>query len=456
MKILLISANAATSPYPVYPLGMSMIAAALERAGHGVTQFDFLQHSGSLEAVAEAVRAAQPELVGISIRNIDNTNILHEQQYIPVVRRIVEAVRAESKCRVILGGSGFSLMPEAILDAVGADFGVVGEGERLAVAFADAAARGEYPRERVLRAPPSLRGSQIPTASYDAQIMSFYRRNGNLAGVQTKRGCSHKCIYCTYPVLEGERIRPRDPAEVVADIQGLIRDHQAAYFFFTDSVFNDEEGHYRQVVQAMHRAGIRVPWTAFFRPDGLDDEIMALMKETGLSAAEIGSDAASDTALRKIGKSFRFQDVIACNELCVRHEIPAAHYFMFGGPGETRETVLEGIQNVKSLRKAAVFIFMGIRILPGTALAEIARRSGLLAGKDEQLLEPTYYLSPELDRAWLEKTLAEAFADERRFVFPPDAMDDKLDFLHKMGHVGPLWDLLLREKQRRPRQAAGS
>jgi lipid biosynthesis B12-binding/radical SAM protein len=456
MKILLISANVARSPYPVYPLGMSMIAAALERAGHAVAQFDFLQHDGALDAVATAVRAAQPDLVGISIRNIDNTNILHEQQYIPAVRNIVGAVRAESKCRIVLGGSGYSLMPDAILDAVGADFGIVGEGERLVVDLVNAAAHGVYPRERVLRAPPSLQGSQIPTAKYDAGIMSFYRRNGNLAGVQTKRGCSHKCIYCTYPVLEGERIRPRDPCEVVADIKSLIHDHQAAYIFFTDSVFNDEAGHFRNVVREMRRENVKIPWTAFFRPDGLDDEIMALMKETGLSAAEIGSDAASDTTLRKIGKSFLFKDVIACNDLCARHGIPAAHYFMFGGPGETRETVLEGIHNAKSLQKAAVFIFMGIRILPGTVLAEIARRNGLLAGKDADLLAPTYYLSPDLDRTWLEKTLTEAFAGEQRFVFPPDAMDDKLDFLHKMGHVGPLWDLLLRENRRKQRQAAGS
>jgi lipid biosynthesis B12-binding/radical SAM protein len=453
MRVLLISANAAKSPYPVYPLGLSMIAAALENAGHAVSQFDFLQHDTSLDAVASAVQTFRPDIVGISLRNIDNTNILNEQKYIPGVRNIVSTVRKESACRIILGGSGFSIMPEVILDAVGADYGVVGEGERLMVDFVAAAARGEFPQGRCLRAEPSLQGLDIPAARYDTDIMSFYRRNGNLAGVQTKRGCTHKCIYCSYPILEGAGIRPRDPSAVVADIRHLMEKHAAAYIFFTDSVFNDDEGHFRDVVHRMHRDGIKVPWTAFFRPGGLDDEIVAMMKETGLHAAEIGSDAASDEALRRLGKSHRFADILACNDLFVRHGVASAHYFMFGCPGETQELVLEGIRNVKSLQGAAIFIFMGIRILPGTALAEVARESGLLSRDDKDLLEPVYYISPELDRGWLEKTLTEAFAGQKHCVFPPDSMDSSLSFLHKMGHVGPLWDLLLQEKRPGPRRS---
>ena len=449
MRILLISANAAKSPYPVYPLGLSMIAASLENAGHSVSQYDFLQHDASLSAVAAAVRECHPDIVGISLRNIDNTNILHEQKYIPCVRDIVNTVRAESGCCVVLGGSGFSIMPEVILDAVGADYGIVGEGERLMVAFVEAAGRGEYPRDRCLRASPSLRGREIPSARYDKGIMSFYRKNGNLAGVQTKRGCTHKCIYCSYPLLEGSGIRPRDPVAVVADVRHLMETHAAAYVFFTDSVFNDDEGHFREVVRSMHDAGIKVPWTAFFRPGGLDDEIVALMKQTGLHAAEIGSDAASDPTLRALGKNYRFKDIVACNDLFARHGVASAHYFMFGCPGETPELVLEGIQNIKSLRGAASFIFMGIRILPGTALAEIARREGTLSLDDKDLLEPTYYISPQVDRVWLEKTLTEAFAGLKHCVFPPDSMDNSLTFLHKTGRVGPLWDLLL--QQRRPR-----
>ena len=52
MRVFLISANLAQTPYPIYPLGLSMVAAALQQAGHEVFQFDFLQHGQSLDELA--------------------------------------------------------------------------------------------------------------------------------------------------------------------------------------------------------------------------------------------------------------------------------------------------------------------------------------------------------------------------------------------------------------------
>ncbi|MBT3191293.1 MAG: lipid biosynthesis B12-binding/radical SAM protein [Verrucomicrobia bacterium] len=445
----MISANLAKSPHPVYPLGMSIIANALESSGHHVIQFDFLQHDTSLPDVAAAVQQHKPDLVGISLRNIDSCNALNERKYVDGVRQIIEVVRRESSAPVVLGGSGFSIMPETVLDTVGADYGIVGEGERAIVDFVEKASRGEFPKERCLRAEPGLQGREILSARYDADIMSFYRKNGNIAGLQTKRGCTHKCVYCSYPVLEGPRIRPRDPALVVDDIRTLTEKHGASHIFFTDSVFNDDAGRYLELVHEMRRQEIKTPWLAFFKPDGLNDENVALMRETGLCAAEIGSDAASDAALKGLGKGFCFKDVLECTELLGRHGIAAAHYFMFGCPGETPELVLEGIENIKQLEKAAVFVFMGIRILPGTALVKIARRDGLISDDDKDLLEPAYYISPALDRKWLEQTLTEALGPLDNCAFPPDAVDHKLDYLHRLGYEGPLWDLLLKERERK-------
>jgi hypothetical protein len=82
MKILLISANVTMSPYPIYPIGVSIIAASLTKAGHEVRQVDFLQQNSSLDAVAREIREFAPSLIGISVRNIDNTNLVHEQYYI--------------------------------------------------------------------------------------------------------------------------------------------------------------------------------------------------------------------------------------------------------------------------------------------------------------------------------------------------------------------------------------
>ncbi|OGW48329.1 MAG: lipid biosynthesis B12-binding/radical SAM protein [Nitrospirae bacterium GWC2_57_9] len=451
MKILLISANVTLSPYPLYPLGVSIIAAALTKAGHEVRQADFLQQNSSLDAIGSEVQEFVPDLVGISVRNIDNVNLLHEQYYILNVKNIVDTVRKHSGAKVLLGGAGFSLIPQLILEETGADYGIIGEGEVQAVEFANNAAKGIYPRERLIGTQAHLAGTQISSALYDERLLEFYLHSGNIASVQTKRGCTHSCIYCTYPLLEGAKIRRRDPRAVADDIETLRDRFKAKFIFFVDSVFNDDEGAYLDVLDEMVRRKINIPWTGFFKPGGLTDEIVERMKLTGFGAAEVGTDAASDTTLKRMGKSFSFSDVRESSDLFVRHGIATSHFFMFGGPGETEETVREGIENILSLQKCVAFIFMGIRILPNTPLARLAIKENIIKAEDG-LLKPVYYLAPGLDKKWLEETLTKAFTGVRHCVFPPDAMDNNLQILHKLGYTGPMWDLLLPGRKPKPRE----
>ncbi|MDF7823372.1 lipid biosynthesis B12-binding/radical SAM protein [Pontiellaceae bacterium B12227] len=452
MKVLLISTNWETSPYPVYPIGMGMVASALKAAGHQVELFDFLQSGRSMEAFRDKVQLVKPDAVGISIRNIDNVNAVNEHRYIDTVREVVADIRTLTSVPVVLGGSAFSIMPEEVLTAVGADYGVVGEGEVLMCSFMEQLAEGKRPDERILRAPQNLKDDAIPTAHYEPGIVDFYMEHGKTISIQTKRGCDKHCIYCSYPYLEGNCFRMRRASAVVDDIERLVDSRDDSYIFFVDSLFNDSGGKYREVVREMHRRKINIPWTAYISPGGdLDEEMIAMMKATGFDAAEIGADAASDIALKGIGKDFTWQDVIACNELFRKHEITTAHYYMFGGPGETQETVLEGIENIRNLEQTANFMFMGIRILPGTGLMKLAEREGLITPETD-IIEPIYYISKDLERDWLEKTLIDGFADKFNCVFPPDALDDKLHLLHKLGYGGTAYDMLIGAGRRKRRK----
>jgi lipid biosynthesis B12-binding/radical SAM protein len=450
MKIVLISSNTATSPYPVYPLGMSMVAAALRAAGHEVRALDLLQQQQS--DIVGIVRDEKPGLIGISIRNIDNVNLLNEKRYIPAVKELVTALRGVSDAPVLLGGAGFSILPERILDETGADYGIVGEGERLIVEFAAAAEQGRLPETRCLRNDTLLPGDSIRSAWYHPELMEYYQGGGSLAGIQSKRGCIHHCLYCTYPYLEGREIRQRNPRDVADEIEALIAEFNVPQYHYTDSVFNDDEGHYLALLEEIASRNLTVPWTAFFKPGNLDASIVSLMKRTGLQAVELGSDAGCDITLRKMGKSFSWDDVVTTNDLLFEHGINVAHYIMFGGPGETRETVAEGIANIRAIQKAAVFVFMGIRILPGSPLMRLAINEGVLA-QDHDLLESVYYIAPGLEQQWLHDTLEASFRDSRRIIFPPDACEGTIQMLKNLGHSGPLWELLLREhrsSRRRP------
>ena len=211
MKILLISSNIASTPYTVFPLGMSMVAGALERAGHLVQQFDYLHSGTSLGKLQKKITESEPALIGISIRNIDNVNMLNEVRYLQAVEDIIKTIRDQSQAPIVLGGSGFSIMPEAIREKVGADYGISGEGEAAMLKLITDIESGQPPEKGCWPSANDLCGHQLGPARYDPELIKFYLDQGGIATIQTKRGCPHKCAYCTYPIIEGPVYRPRQP-----------------------------------------------------------------------------------------------------------------------------------------------------------------------------------------------------------------------------------------------------
>ena len=465
MKILLISSNTATSPYPVFPLGCGIIASVLADAGHDVRLFDVmpeLDQSGSVEKTMQSLNCEMrkfiPDIVGISIRNIDNVNILEEKSFLEIPEKIVRSVKNMfPRVPVIMGGSGFSIMPEKILDYTGADYGIAGEGEKAVLELIDALESGSKPPRIVKGSDEGLRGRSIKGAKYSQlkdpsgnSLSQFYRSSGSILPLQTKRGCLNNCVYCTYPFLEGRNLRSRNPDDVVREMQLLKEEHGADFIFFTDSVFNDAEGEYLKIIDAIEKSGLEIPWTAFFQPDPeLTNETVERLIAAGLHSVELGPDATSDTTLKAIGKKFNFDDVIRCNQLFSDYHIAVANYFMMGGPEETENTAREGVENIRKLNMSVSFVFLGIRILPGTPLFKLALNEKIIA-EDTDLVSPVYYFSPKLDRTWLEEYLDSTLARIKHCVYPPNSMDTGIQILRQMGYRGNLWEMMVKDSKRLP------
>ncbi|MDI7276392.1 MAG: hypothetical protein QME94_10460, partial [Anaerolineae bacterium] len=65
-----------------------------------------------------------------------------------------------------------------------------------------------------------------------------YQRAGSPLPVQTRRGCAFRCVYCTYPALEGTTYRPKEPALLAEEIEEMARRTGSRSFEFVDSTFN--------------------------------------------------------------------------------------------------------------------------------------------------------------------------------------------------------------------------
>ncbi|SDZ76670.1 lipid biosynthesis B12-binding/radical SAM protein [Desulfuromusa kysingii] len=446
-RVFFISSNTTTDPYPVYPLGMAVVAGAVKTAGHQVRQFDTLAQGESMPLLLQQIRDFAPDLLAISLRNIDNVDSFSGDDgwYLQKIRDFIVAIRKEVSAPIVVGGPALTILPEEIADYLAVDYAVIGEGERsLPQLVADLAAGKEVPR--LIQRNHPLPGDEFSSPLFEQNLVNFYLQQSGMVNLQTKRGCPHRCSYCSYPHLEGYNFRFRSPQLVVDELEKMQREHGVERVFFTDSVFNDPQKRYLVLVEEMLRRNLKMQWSAFFRPQGLSRQELALMKRAGLYALELGTDAGSDQTLAGLDKRLTFAEIIEVNQACLDQQLPAAHFVMFGGPDEDDASVAEGMKNMAQLGQSVVFAFSGIRIHPDAPLHQRAIADGLVTS-ESSLLKPIYYFSPLLDRKKMEKTIEDEFAKHRNRIFPPSKGMERMAVMKGFGFCGLMWDRLVRFPQ---------
>ncbi len=445
MKVLLISANTLTVPYPVYPLGLDYVAASVSPE-HQVRIVDM--NLISEQELDTLLAEYQPEITGISCRNIDNTEAGNPLFFIHQYRDLVCRLKEKSNALIVCGGAGFTILAEEIFRELDADYGIIGEGERFGL-LVDALARGDTAPEipgLITRA----RGAVKPEAwqgvagrKINPDQFSFYLQKGGMLNLQSKRGCSFNCIYCPYPHIEGRKHRFFAADEVAATALAL-QEAGAKYFFITDSAFNSDIDHSLQVAAALKKAGVTIPWGAFFAPVKLPADYFARMAAAGLCHVEFGTESLSRQMLQTYRKPFRRQQVIAAHQQALAAGLHIAHYFLLGGPDETAETVQESLQQIEQLEKAVFFFFIGIRIYPHTALHTIALERGKITA-ETSLLRPVFYLPDAIAPAAIEQLVQQQAPARQNWIIGSGgtATAAAVERMYARGYSGPLWEYLI-------------
>ncbi|HOT44634.1 MAG TPA: lipid biosynthesis B12-binding/radical SAM protein [Spirochaetota bacterium] len=448
MKILLISANTVRVPYYVYPLGLDYVAGALE-GRHTVRVADINLYNKTAPII-DIIRDFGPDAIGLSLRNIDNTDVHDARGFIPKYRELIASIRSVSVAPVILGGSGFTIFPRLLMTELKADYGIIGEGERLPLLL-DAIEKGAD----ASGIPGVITGTgeeKIPPPFDDTfrrsfiggDIAQFYTARGGILNLQTKRGCSYNCIYCTYPHIEGSALRPI-PAEEVAETAVTLEAMGGKYFFITDSAFNCDYEHSAAVARSFKSRGVTIPWGAFLAPTKPPADYYRLLSDAGMTHAEFGTESLSDAMLASYRKPFNVRDAIASHRAAVDAGLYVAHYLLLGGPGETRETIEETLRNAEGLDRTVLFFFCGIRIYPHTRIYDIALSEGQISEGDN-LLEPVFYQSRGISSDEILRVVGErARGRENWFVGSTSEHTTRLVArMHRQGHTGPLWEHMIR------------
>ena len=288
-NILLVSANTYTTPYPVYPLGISYLYTYLKnRLPHyNFHFFDF--NLQSLPDFGKTLSNVKFDVIGVSLRNVDDTNIYKKNSFIDGYEQIVSAIRSASSAKVVIGGPGFSIFPEQIFETLQPDFGIKGEGEESLLQLIGCIDNRSDYREieglvyktstTKIKINPRTTYLNSLELSFDQDLVDYYWSKSGMLNIQTKRGCPYNCIYCSYPVIEGRKIRTLDADFIVETLKDLYFNKGITYVFFTDSVFNISNEYNKELAQKIIESGVKINWGAYFSPHNLNREELKLFKQ---------------------------------------------------------------------------------------------------------------------------------------------------------------------------------
>jgi len=468
-KILMVNPNLMKPP--VAPVGLDYLHSKLQHAGFEVSLLD-LGFSHEVDKGIEHALDDDYLFIGISLRNVDDSYFASRDFCLQKSREIINKIRHFSKCPIVLGGVGFSIFPVQVMQYCNADFGIYGDGE-LALPMLATALRQKtdyasipglsYKDGDNYKSNPAkyLDLDKTSLCQRDLVDNALYFQKGAMVGFESKRGCDRRCIYCADPVAKGRNIRLRDPRDVGVELKGLL-EQGITHFHTADSEFNVPEEHAKAVCQAIidQCLGDKIQWYAYCVPVPFSEELANLMRKAGCVGIDFTVDSGNNGQLQRLGHVHRVDDIGKLARLCHRYAFSFMFDLLLGGPGETRQTVNETFELMKSLEPSRVGISLGVRLYPDTPLGIAVKKQGVTRNphlhgaidNNSKMLRPIFYLSHELGDD-IEPYILELTEGDSRFFFVSKGQtiqsynyNDNSQLMEaiKKGYRGAFWDILRR------------
>jgi radical SAM superfamily enzyme YgiQ (UPF0313 family) len=410
MRVLFISINTELINMTTLPLGLACVATATQRAEHQVKMVDLSSKKDSRKIIRESIEMFHPDIIAISVRNIDNQSMVDTQFLLDQVKEVVTDCRNITDAPIVLGGAGYSMYPESALAYLEADMGIGGEGETAFPALLNHIQHGEDLSEIPGLCLPDKKMRIENQFTDDLDALAFPDERLWLSPelvnqdvwipLQTRRGCPMDCSYCSTANIEGKVRRKHSPEAVVEMIDRHVK---AGFkkFYFTDNTFNIPSSYAAELCYKLLTSELEISWMCILYPWDIEESLVRNMAKAGCKEVSLGFESGSDRILSNMNKKFTIKEVRKTSELLKKYGIRQMGCLLLGGPGETKSSVEKSLTFADSLPLDALKITAGIRIYPHTALAKIAVEEKRISPNDD-LLHPRFYLAKGLEGRLLE------------------------------------------------------
>lgn len=388
-EVLLVFADPVLYP-AVQPYGLMILAEQLRHAGISCEVICPYFHENPADVLKKSCEQYRPKIVAFSFRNLDTAGFHYSEDadeiYLDGLRELVVIANVAGPLSVI-GGSGFSIAPQQILDFTGADFGFVGPSESDFAEFCLRVVRQNRIGEALSVNLRSIirRGCTIAKPSeqslgnslrFNSTALEFARIAGGTIPIRTKVGCSLTCSYCVVPSIEFSAYRPW--ADICRELRSIVNAGLAHRVFVADGEFNlpsiDRATQLCKKIEG--EFGDSIKWRCYLEGGYITEELLGAMASSGCIGISLTVDSfCKETRIGMI-KRTPPEAVIQATELCLASAIHTQINLLFGGPNETRETADRSATSALEFNQSgvAVAVTIGLRVYPNTPLALMVKR----------------------------------------------------------------------------------
>lgn len=328
----------------------------------------------------------RPDLIGF---NITTPIFKKVDEYSKIARERLPGVK------LIAGGPHVSVMPEDVLKTTCFNIAVIGEGDFSFQKIVDGENLKDIPGiaywdgERIKQNPGSLIKNldDLPMPYMEIYDSENYHhpkvvsKRNPVASMETSRGCFAQCVFCNKSIF-GSKFRIKSEERVLEEMKYIL---SLGYreIHFVDDLFTANLLRAKRICERIIKEKLDVSWMprGGIRVDVVDQELLHLLKKSGVSRVAFGIESGSQKVLDNCKKGITLSQVRSAVKMAKKAGLETEGYFMLGLPGETEETLQETIRFAQSL--PIDFAKFAVTVpLPGTPLFEEWDALGAIKTKD--------------------------------------------------------------------------
>ena len=273
---------------------------------------------------------------------------------------------------IVWGGWHASTVPGDTLKAGFVDIVVKGQGEGTALDLAEKLDTGtrdlrgikglmyKTAAGSVVEEPDRelIQANDLPDIDYSLVDVGKYLRfkDGTPARLfyVSSIGCPYNCSFCSIAAVYKRHWSSKDPERVVREIRYFVENYGTETVEFDGTIFFANSKWAKNVLTALIESGMKLDYVTSTRADIIvkwDDEMKAVIKESGFKAIGVGAESGSDRVLKIIDKRIKVEDIVESLKILKDLNIDPAYTFMFGIPGEAIEDTKMTLDLMAKLKK---------------------------------------------------------------------------------------------------------